>query len=194
MDRGHIFRRMFHLCAPGILVYYVFPKTFFGISKDAWLIIGLMLLLILEAARLFLGKVFFGMRGYEKDQISAYAWAGMGVTLAFLVFPMPFVICAVVGLGWTDPIIGELRKKNKMKYYPWLPIVFYFLIVFCCLVLFSEIPWLAIVILASVGSLGAIAVEKPKIPVDDDFLMLIIPLLVMTLVYEYMVIADLVGI
>ncbi len=193
MDRGHVFRRMFHLCAPGILVYYFFPGTFLGISKEAWLILGLILLLVLEAGRLFRGKVFFGMRDYEKTQISAYAWAGMGVTIALLAFPMPFVICAVVGLGWTDPIIGELRKRKRMTYYPWMPLLFYFLIVFGCLVLFSDIPWLAIVILASVGSLGAIAVEKPKIPVDDDFLMLVLPLIVMTLVYEYMVIADIVA-
>ncbi len=194
MDRGHIFRRMFHLCAPFFLIYYLLPGRFLYLSKEAWLIIGLILLLVLEAARLFLGKVFFGMREYEKDQISAYAWAGMGITMAFLLFPMPFVACAVTGLGWTDPLIGELRKRKKMGYYPWFPIAFYFLIVISCLFLFSDIPLFAMIILAFVGSLGAIAVEKPKIPVDDDFLMLIIPLLVMTLVYEYMVIADLVGI
>lgn len=194
MDRGHVFRRLFHLCAPGVLVYYIFPDPFLGISKDTWLIVGLILLLILEAGRLLRGKIFFGMRDYERTQISAYAWAGIGVAIALLVFPMPFVICAVVGLGWTDPIIGELRKRRRMSYYPWLPILLYFNIVFWCLVIFSDIPWLAIAILASVGSLGAIAVEKPKIPVDDDFLMLVLPLVIMTLVYEYMVIADIVAI
>jgi len=111
--------------------------------------------------------------------------------MAFLLFPMPLVVAAVTGLSWTDPLIGELRKRSRLRLYPSLPMAIYFLIVIASLEMFSDMPLLAIVILASVGSIGAIAAEKPKIPVDDDFIMLVLPLVIMTLVYEYMVIADL---
>jgi dolichol kinase len=192
MDYGHLFRRAFHLCAPIILVYYLLPHRFLGFSKEAWLLLGLFGLLLLEAGRLFTGRIFFGLREYERKQISAYAWAGIGVTIAFLFFPMPFVICSVVGLGWTDPLIGEMRKRKMMRYYPATPLAVYFLIAAVCLFVFSDFTIIQVFILGFVGSVAAISVEKPKLPIDDDFLMLVVPLAVLTLVYEYLNIAGLV--
>lgn len=192
MDYGHLFRRAFHLCAPLILVYYVLPDRLLGISKEALLLLGLFGLLVLEAVRLFTGRIFFGLREYEKGQISAFAWAGIGVTIAFLFFPMPFVVCSVVGLGWTDPLIGEMRKRKMMRYYPATPLAVYFLIAVACLFVFSEISMIQVFILGFVCSVAAISVEKPKLPIDDDFLMLVVPLIVLTLVYEYLNIAGLV--
>jgi len=192
MDYGHLFRRVFHLCAPFILLYYLLPERFLLVSKEAFLLMGLFGLLMLEAVRLFTGRIFFGMREYERGQISAYAWAGIGVTIAFLLFPMPFVICSVVGLGWTDPLIGEMRKRKMMRYYPATPLTVYFLIAAVCLFIFSEFSIIQVLILGLVGSMAAISVEKPKLPVDDDFLMLVVPLIVLTLAYEYLNIAGLV--
>jgi dolichol kinase len=192
MDYGHLFRRAFHLCAPLILVYYLLPHRFLGISKEAWLLLGLFGLLILEAVRLFTGRIFFGLREYERKQISAYAWAGIGVTIAFLFFPIPFVICSVVGLGWTDPLIGEMRKRKMMRYYPATPLAVYFIIAAACLFMSSNLSIIQVLILGFVGSVAAISVEKPKLPIDDDFLMLIVPLVALTLVYEYLIIAGLV--
>lgn len=182
---------MLHLCAPVILVYYIFPEVIFGLKKESWLILGFAGFFLLEVIRLYRGKLYFGMREYERKRLSAYTWAGIGMFLGFLFFPMPFVVCSLLGLCWTDPIIGEMRIREKMRYYPGLPLMVYFFIVFICMWIFSDLSLLAMFILGAVGSVTAVAVEKPKLPVDDDFLMLFVPLLVMTLVYEYMMLTGL---
>ena len=185
MDKDHLFRRLFHFCAPLILLYYIVPDIFLGLQKFWWVLIVLAALLILEAIRLASGRVFFGLREYEKGQLSAYAWAGIGITLGFAFFQPMFVACVVFGIGWVDPLIGEMRKRKKMKYYPHIPLLAYFFIVLGCLIALSDISLLTIIILGAVSSASAIAVEKPQLPVDDDFLMLIVPLIVLTAFYEW---------
>ena len=85
-----------------------------------------------------------------------------------------------------------MRKKERMKHYPALPLCVYFFIVITGLILFSDIKIIPVLVLGIVGSMTAIAVEKPKLPIDDDFLMLIVPLIALTLVHEYLIIAGLV--
>lgn len=189
MDYDHYFRRIFHLCAPLFLVYYLIPKDTWGLglSREESLIIVFFLVMIFEAIRLGTGRVFFGIREYERTRPSAFAWAAIAITMAFLFFPPIFVICAVVGMGWTDPLIGELRRHWK-RAYPILPMTVYFLIIIGCLTLFSDIPLLVQLFLASLTTTVAILVEYPQFKyVDDDFLMLVIPLMVLTCVYECLV-------
>jgi len=185
MDRAHLFRRLFHLCAPLILLYYIVPDIFLWLPKFWWVLIVLACLLIVEAVRLGTGKVFFGLREYEGKQLSAYAWAGIGITLGFYFFPPAFVACAVFGIGWIDPLIGEMRKRKKMRYYPYVPLLAYVLIVLGCLLTLTDIELPTILILGAVASASAIAIEKPRLPVDDDFLMLIVPLIILTVFYEW---------
>jgi hypothetical protein len=185
MEYGHWFRRGFHFCAPLFLVYYLIPRDLWGIGffREAMLLAVFVVVMVIEALRLAKGKVFFGLRDYEKGQLSAYAWAAIGITVAFLFFLREFVICAVWGMGWTDPLIGELRRHWK-KGYPAIPLVTYFLLTFTLLRVFSEIALPVCLLLAAVGSAVAIAVEYPKIRhVDDDFLMLIVPLVAVTATY-----------
>jgi dolichol kinase len=185
MDYGHVCRRIIHLSGPLVLVYYILPDPFLWISRVGWVLLGLSAILLLEAVRLSTGRVFFGLRDYEEKRLSAYAWGGIGVAIALLFFPMPFSIAAIVGVCWADPLIGEMRKREKMRLYPALPLLVYFLIVALCLFLFSDIGIIAVFLLSLAGSMSAIAIEHPRWPVDDDFLMLVVPLFIMTLLYEY---------
>ena len=186
MEKGPLFRRVFHICAPLFLIYYLMPDILLWLPKSWWVIITLISIIIVEIVRLAKKKIFFGMREYEKNQLSAFAWAGIGITLAFFFFPPVFVACALFGIGWVDPLIGEMRKRNKMKYYPILPLIFYFLIVVGCLLILSDLFPATIVIIAILASISAVTVEFPQLPVDDDFLMLIVPLIVLTLSVEYL--------
>jgi len=189
MSYDHVFRRAFHLCAPLFLVYYLFPDDMWGIgiSNQAFLLFCFAILMVVEGVRLARGRVFFGLREYEKKQLSAYAWAGIAITIAFLFFPPVFVVVVVIGMGWTDPLIGELRRHWK-KAYPALPIAVYFIITVVCLWLFSDIPLFVMLFLASLTTAVAILVEYPQIKaVDDDFLMLIVPLVVLTGVHQSMI-------
>ncbi len=186
MEYGHFFRRAFHLCAPLFLVYYLIPEDMWelGVSKKILLLVVFLSVMTIEATRLITGSVFFGLREYEKKQLSAYAWAAIGITLAFLFFPPVFVVCTVVGMGWTDPLIGELKKHWK-KGYPAVPLAVYFIITMGCLHVFSDIQIYIQILLAGLTTVVAILVEYPQLKcVDDDFLMLIIPLLVLSVVYE----------
>jgi dolichol kinase len=188
MDYERAFRRAFHMCAPLFLLYYLIPGEVWliGVRKELCLLVLLLLLLVSEAVRLHSGRTFFGLREYEGRQLSAYTWAGIGMTMALILFPMAFVICAVVGMGWTDPLIGELRQKWK-KAYPALPILVYFTITISCLRIFSDISLWSQFFLAGIATAVALLSERPALKyVDDDFLMLMVPLLVMTGVYEYL--------
>jgi hypothetical protein len=188
MYKAHVVRRIFHLCAPAFLVYYLIPEDMWGlgISPEISVIVVLITVLSVEAFRLATGRTYYGLRTYEKNQISAYAWAAIGITIAFLFFPPVFVICAVVGLGWVDPLIGELRRHWK-KANPTLPLVMYFMIVMGSLLLFSDINFITQVFLGCLASVSAIKIEAWKTRyVDDDFLMLIIPLMILTFVYGIM--------
>jgi dolichol kinase len=186
MDYGHVCRRIIHLSGPLVLIYYLMPDPFLWVSRNGWVLMALPVILIMEAIRLSTGRVFFGLREYEGNRISAYAWGGMGVAIALILFPMPFAISSIIGVCWADPLIGEMRKRKKMRLYPALPLAVYFLIAVTCLLLFSDIKFLTVLILALAGSMAAIAIEKPKLSIDDDFLMLVVPLLLMTLVYQYL--------
>ena len=187
-NNGHIARRIFHLSAPIVFIYYLFPEDFFGFGRQNFLILIFVLMMVHEANRLRKKKVYFGMRDYEATQLSAYAWASIGVFIALMFFPPLFVIPAITGIGWTDPLIGEMNRR-KMKGYPYIPLLVYFLITFFSFLLFSgplefDMEISTMFILAIVGSVVAIAAEKPTIKyVDDDFLMMIVPLVVIYSIY-----------
>jgi dolichol kinase len=181
MDRGHLLRRMFHLSGPIVLGYYLLPEPFFGIPRMAWVLATLAAILSLEAIRLGTGFEILGLREYERDRLSAYAWAGIGITIGFALFPMELVVPSVFGLCWVDPVIGEMRRRKMMKHYPAVPLILYFSIALAWLAFLMPEDGAPIVGVAFFGSVTAIAAERPKLAVDDDFLMLVVPLAAMAL-------------
>ncbi len=187
-NNGHIARRVFHLFAPFVFIYYLFPEDFFGFGRQNLLILVFAMIMFHEVNRLRRKKVYFGMREYEANQLSAYGWASIGVFIAFMFFPLLFVIPAITGIGWTDPLIGEMKRRN-MKGYPYIPLLVYFLITFFSFLFFSEplgydMAVSTMAVLAIVGAGVAIAVEKPSVKyVDDDFLMMVVPLFVIYFLY-----------
>ena len=186
MEKGPLFRRIFHLCAPLFLIYYLMPEIFLFLPKSWWVLITLFSIIAVETIRLARKRIFFGMREYERTQVSAFAWAGIGITIAFFFFEPIFVACVLFGIGWVDPLIGEMRKRGKMKWYPMLPLLFYFAITFFILLFLSDFRLPTIIAMGILASIVAITVEFPQIKVDDDFLMVIVPLIVLTLCAKYL--------
>ena len=182
-----LFRRVFHLCAPIFLVYYLVPDDLWGIgvSKRFTLLMILLVVLIIEAVRILRKKIFFGLRDYEGKQISAFAWAGVGITLAFLFFPKIFVVPIIFGMAWIDPLIGELKKREGKSLYPFLPAICYAVIFFFFVSFLSDLSILIILFLTVVGTVSALLAEYPHIKyLDDDFLMIIVPLVILTLFHN----------
>jgi len=187
MDRGHWFRRFIHMLAPLFLIYYAVPSPLWegGPSKELILVGVLVVVLIFEAYRLAFKPKILGLRGYEYQRISAATWAAVGMTLAFLFFPIEYAAPAVIGMGWVDPLCGELRRINS-RLYPSLPLVVYFMIAFLTM---SYLVGLNVqVMMASiVATILAIAIEKPRLKqIDDDFLMLLVPLVGIWFVFQIM--------
>lgn len=181
MDLGHWTRRLVHVCAPLFLVYYLIPDEIDGIDKRIGLLAVLAAILAFEAVRLWRGWTFLGMREYEAGHVSAFAWASVGIAFAFLFFPLELAAPAVTGMAFTDPLIGELRCR-KSNLYPLLPLVFYFVLVLAIFVALMGWSW-QVVLASLVGTILAIGVERNRIKnVDDDFLMIVVPLLGMAAV------------
>jgi len=166
-------------------VYYLLPDPLWpgGLTRDSALLLLLALVFILELARLLAGAEVPGMRPYEGDRISAAAWAALGMTIALLFFPPEYVTPVILGMGLVDPLIGELRARDSALY-PALPAAVYFFMALLAMILMIG-PG-ANVLIASAAATGlALAAEKPKLRlVDDDFLMLIVPLVGVHLILE----------
>ena len=184
MDEGHLIRRLVHLTTPLFLVYYFLPDPLWpnGPSKALALVLFLLVTLMVEAVRLKMSWNIVGMREYESRRMSAAAWTAVGLTFTFLFFPFWLAAPAVMGMAFIDPLIGELRR-HKSSFYPTLPIVAYFVLVLAVLI------WLrgfdAVALMATFfATVLAIVFEKQRWKyLDDDFLMIVVPLLGMATIY-----------
>lgn len=176
-------RRLVHLCLPVFLLYYLIPDdTWIGIDKRLVLLGALFVFIIFEFLRLAYQIRVFGTREYEMDNMAAYLWAGIGFTVAFLLFDYALVVPALLGMAWIDPLSGFLRSR-KSGLYPWLPFASYLVLAAVALAVISGFAPLSVVFIAAAGAASGIAAEHKKIRlVDDDFLMLVVPLVVMTIV------------
>jgi len=181
VESAETFRRIVHMSAIVYLAYYLIPEELFpGFYKWYGVIIIMSCVLIFEAIRLKTGKVFFGMRSHEKKRFSAYAWFAMGMGIALLFFKMQYVIPCVIGMAVIDPLIGEIKRRKKALYPP-LPSLFYGLIMLVGLLLLSNLTLLLILLFTIIGTIFAIFAENWDIKfIDDDFLMLIIPILALS--------------
>ncbi len=177
----HIFRRLFHSFAWIFLVYYFIPETIFGHSRAFLFLIIVLIILSFEGIRLYNGWHVFGLRPYERHQIAAYAWATMAAAIALLLFPMHLAVVCLLGMGLIDPLIGELKDFNK-QLYPYIPLIGWFAICFCFMSYLTDYNLQQLVVLSAIGSAVAIIGEYPRILIDDDFLMVVIPLVVLRVV------------
>lgn len=176
-------RRLVHICLPVFLLYYVFPDdTWIGIDKRLVLLGALFFFIIFEFLRLAYQIRVFGTREYEMNNMAAYLWAGIGFTVAFLFFDYALVVPALLGMAWIDPLSGFLRGR-KSGLYPWLPFASYLVLAAVALIVVSSFAPRSIVLIAAAGAASGIAAEHKRVRfVDDDFLMLVVPLVVMTVV------------
>jgi hypothetical protein len=177
MDMGQVLRRLVHVSAPVFLVYYYLPDPVFPgfVDKQPGLFLFLALILTIEALRLWYSPYIIGMRDYEKYRISAAAMTAMALTVAMAFFPIGIVLPVVLGMAWVDPLMGIMRAR-KSKYYPAAPIVLYFVLMIVPLSYFFGLT--PLVIFASVVAtfLGIMSEIKKNWYIDDDFLMILVPL------------------
>lgn len=181
MDKREIFRRILHSMAWIYLIFYLFPTYLFGVHRKYFLLILVIIILSFEALRIYFGFQIFGMRSYEKRQIAAYAWATMAAAFALFFFPMHLTILCLLGMGIVDPLIGEL-EKYRHKYYPYLPLIIWAVIGIIVLTFLTSFSLISIIFLSVTGSIIAIGIENPTLIIDDDFLMVVVPLVILRII------------
>jgi hypothetical protein len=176
MDGGKIARRIVHLSAPFFLVYYFLPSPLWagGPSPQVALLLALALTLSFELLRLVIGFNVPGMRDYERDQISAGAWAGLALTFAFLFFPFELAAPVIVGMAIVDPVIGMVRRT---KWYPAFPYFLHLAIMLSMLGVLLSFDLRTVVAAVMTSALALMAEGFKTRYVDDDFLMIVVPLI-----------------
>lgn len=175
-----IYRRCVHAIGAAVLVYYLLPSPLVAwFTPVELLLVGLGLVLLLEALRWTVGVELPMLRSYERARIASYTFYAVALVVAVLLFPPPVAAVVVLGCALVDPLIGELRLSTRWRRaYPWLPGAAYVLLGTGALVLWTRWPVLPAVAFAGAAAVMALAVERPKIPeIDDDLAMTLIPAL-----------------
>lgn len=173
-----IARRIIHSMVWIVLVYYLVPDPLFGYPRSMFLIIILAIVLIFEAFRLYFGFSVYGMRDYEKRQFASYGWASIAAAITLLFFPMHLAFVCLLGMGLIDPLIGEIQHY-KPELYPYIPFMAWSLLAMFLLGVFGDFSIPIIITLSMIGAGSAILAEFPTLKIDDDFLMIIVPLFVL---------------
>jgi hypothetical protein len=185
---GHVFRRIVHVCMLTIpLIYYAYGQTvanFLHISTDLLLILLLVIFILVEIVRLKFNIVTFGQRKYEGGQISSFAWGAVSVFLVLLLSPAKaFSIPIIWSCALGDPFVGELRALFKKPWWPEVLTLFFILAIWLFCSYWLTTPWWWGVILAPI----IVMAEWVRVKnVDDNAMMMLVPLVIVLAVYGVM--------
>ncbi len=178
----HRVRRFIHILAPLLCIYYIVPDEVVpGAPKDQVLILIMLIVLAMDTVRLIARVKVPVFRAYEDERPSATAFFAVSVTIALLYFPVEITLPALLGMGWVDPLVGELRQR-KSDLNPMLPMVIYFFILLIGLGYFYGMTFpvlLSAVLVAPV----ALFLESRRFPyMDDDMILILVPVFLVALV------------
>ena len=178
----HRVRRLVHLLAPLLCIYYIVPDPLFpGAPKGQVLILLMLIFLATDTVRLIARVKVPVLRSYEDERPSAPAFFAVSVTVALLLFPLELTLPVLLGMGWVDPLVGELRAR-KSDLNPMLPMVVYFFILLISLGYFFGMTFpvlLSAVLVAPV----ALFLESRCFPfIDDDMILILVPVFLLALV------------
>jgi len=183
---AHWFRRVFHTFTASFLFYYIIPDE--GWMRVVKIVIPTIIVLgmaLLEARRLR-GAInyqrFFGLRSYEMKRPASYLYFGLAVLILFLLFPQQIAIPCLLCASFTDPIIGETRYYlGKKRAY----IIGFMVSFFIFVATWYQANWWIVILVSSLGALGALIGEAKKLKlVDDDFMIQMLPALILLLVWQ----------
>jgi hypothetical protein len=185
-ENNQLIRRVLHL-SMGLVpwLYYWHDMVVahsLGLPKQAVVLIVLLIILLLDCVRLRTKITIIGQRHYENHRLSSAAWASLGITVVLLFTPeigrhgAALGLPLIVSMALVDPLLGELRQRQKgntvlgtligiMAAYLIWGVSYYYLYT----------PFWLVLIIPPMTVLA----ERPNFPRwDDDFLMLIVPWLV----------------
>lgn len=178
-DAGdRVLRRLLHLAAALAAVFYLVPPIVVpGLSRAALLLAVLVVVLVLEAARLAGWIELPALRVHEAHRPASFVYFGIAIVIVLLAVPEAYALVAILGAAWVDPLIGELRgRPSRQRAYPALPVGVYAAIAFLPLWYVGHFSAIVALVLALGSAALAVAVESPRHHhVDDDLLMTLVP-------------------
>jgi hypothetical protein len=137
-------------------------------------------IILIEYFRLNGAFTLDGMRDYEDTRIAGFVWFATGTCMILYfyemgIFPEIFAVSTIIMASFVDPLIGEVNRKYGDKEGILAGLIGSF-------VIYQMI--LGVLFYSFVGSVVAVIVERPKFKwLDDDLLIQIFPIMVMTILY-----------
>jgi len=183
---AHWYRRVFHTFGASFLIYYMLPTDIYWINfLKSWMpLIIVIIVIFLEILRLK-GKIssdhFFGLRVYEKNRVGSYIFFAVAILILLRFFPQQIAIPCILCACLADPIMGEIRKRFRIKYV--------YISGFLICMLFFIVTWYKadvrlLLITSIIGAIGAVIGETKKFWfIDDDFMIQMIPAIMLLIIW-----------
>ena len=175
-----IYRRFNHTVAACFVIYFLFPNYILGFDRVYLVGIFWLSIILIEYFRLSGAFTLDGMRDYEDTRVAGFVWFATGTCMILFfyemgIFPEIFAVSTIIMASFVDPLIGEVNRKYGDKEGILAGLIGSF-------VIYQMI--LGVLFYSFVGSVVAVIVERPKFKwLDDDLLIQIFPIVVMTIFY-----------
>ena len=175
-----IYRRFNHTVAACFVIYFLFPDYILGFDRVYLVGIFWLSILLIEYFRLNGAFTLDGMRDYEDKRIAGFVWFATGTCMILFfyeigLFPEIFAVSTIIMASFVDPLIGEVNRKYGYKEGILAGLVSSF-------VIYQMI--IGVFFYSFLGSVVAVIFERPKFKwLDDDLLMQIFPITIMTIFY-----------
>ena len=175
-----IYRRFNHTVASCFVIYFLFPEYILGVDRLYLVVVFWLSIVLIEYFRLSGVFALDGMREYESNRVAGFVWFATGTcTILYFyeigVFPEIFAVSTIIMASLVDPLIGECNKKYG-------DLQGFFAGVVASVFIYQLI--IGSLFYSLIGGLVAVLVERPKFKwLDDDLLMQIFPVLIMTIFY-----------
>jgi len=175
-----IYRRFNHTVAACFVIYFLFPDYILGFYRVYLVGIFWLSILLIEYFRLNGAFTLDGMRDYEDKRIAGFVWFATGTCMILFfyeigLFPEIFAVSTIIMASFVDPLIGEVNRKYGYKEGILAGLVGSF-------VIYQMI--IGVFFYSFLGSVVAVMFERPKFKwLDDDLLMQIFPITIMTILY-----------
>lgn len=183
---ARLFRRVFHTFAASFLIYYSLPNEQWMNTLKFYIPIVIVLFVSLLEYFRIKGKIdcnrFFGLRTYEEKRPAGYLYFGVGSLFLLLFFPQQIAIPCILCACFSDPIIGELRYHMRIKE---AYIIGFFICVFFFLITWINAELWIILLISTIGGVGALIGEAKKFwLIDDDFMIQILPAILILILWQ----------